>query len=282
MPNSPSALPAFSFNWVGGDIRGLSRLAGELYGFAGKGVEPETVLKNTVERLVGESGQSTYTGSAADRFRRSVKPTVTDIGWLSSKANSIGSVVDGLAVRLAKIEAWLEGQAERGAAAKLIAIDGAGKITLPEGSADPQVQRFLQQLNQSQAEAKAAAESARRAAAAKLEPEYKSLLAGIQNYANNHKDLLSANEIKAIGSSVQALGTSFSAAESKLHDDVKLHWGAAIDGAWKGAAEVSSFCGIWGIETGPFDIGIGAVGGIIGGTGGFFKGLFTGHALFEK
>lgn len=282
MSNSPSALPAFSFNWIGGDIRGLSKLAGNLYGFAGNSVEPEKVLRNSVERLVGESGQPTYTGTAADRFRRSVEPVVTDIGWLSSKANSVASIVDDLAVRLAKIEAWLEGQAERGVAAKFIAIDGLGKITLPRGSAVPEVQRFLQQLNQSRSEAKAAAKSARRAAATKLESEYKSLLAGLKNYASNNKDLLSANELNAVGSSVQALGKNFSVAESNLHDDVKLHWGAAVDGAWKGDAEVSAFCGLWGIEAGPADIGIGTVGAIIGGTGGFFKGLFTGHALFEK
>ncbi|GAB2865127.1 hypothetical protein GCM10027176_78610 [Actinoallomurus bryophytorum] len=283
MSKGASSLPAFSFNWVGGDIHGISNLAGVLYGFAGKSEEPALALGRVVDRLVGESGEVVYRGSAADRFKSSVEPNIVDLGWLSSRTTSMGDIVDELALRLAKIESWLESRAEQGVKAKYITIDGAGKLGLPAGSSDPQVQKFLQQFSQERAEALKAAKSARAVAARKLGSEYKALSAGLRNYRDNHKNLLSDNELKAIDSSMRGLKSSFDAADKIVTDNgVKLHWGAAVGGAWKGAAEVGGTIGVFGIETGPFDIPMTAVGATIGGVGGFFKGLVTGHALFEK
>lgn len=283
MPKVPSGLPAFSFNWIGGDIHGLSNLAGVLYGFSRKSEEPASALRRTVNRLVGESGEGTYRGSAADRFRGSVEPNIADLDWLASRTASMGDVIDELAVRLAKIESWLENKAEQGVKAGYITLDGVGRLGLPSGPPNPQTHRFLLLFKQNRAEALNAAKAARKAAATKLETEYKSLTVGLGNYRDNYSDLLSVNEINSLKSAVQSLDSGFKAADKLLHaSGVDLHWGAALGGAWKGAAEVGGTVGVFGIETGPFDIPITAIGATIGGVGGFFKGLITGHALFEK
>lgn len=278
MSKSPSALPAFSYNWVGGDIHGLSNLAGVLYGFASRSDEPVSALNHTVNRLL-----ENWKGRAADGFRRDFGQDATDVNWLTSRANLIGDVVDGLAGHLAKIESWLESQAEQGVRAKCITIDGAGKLGLPRGTSDPRVQNFLQQFNQCREQALMAAKAARKAAASKLAPEYETLSAGLANYHSNQRNLLSDSEIKSLGSSMSGLNSGFASANMILHSgDSRLHWGAAVGGAWKGAAEVGGTIGVFGIETGPFDVPISLVGATVGGVGGFFKGLVTGHALFEK
>jgi hypothetical protein len=281
MSKNSSALPAFSFNWVGGDIRGLSKLAGTLYQIAAKSAEPVSVLSNTVDRLVSESHDATWKGSAADNFRRNFGQDITDIDWLTSRNNAIADIVDELAVRLAKLEAWLEGQAEKGRALGFLSIDGDGKVGLPKGTAEPSLRHFLRQFNQNRTEAMSAAKAARKRAAAKLASEYRAVSVGLNNYRDNHKNLLSENEIKSLSSSIDKLNSNFSAADHRLEGS-NLHWGAAVEGAWKGAAEVGGVMGLFGIETGPFDIPITVVGATVGGVGGFFEGLITGHALFER
>jgi hypothetical protein len=211
MSKSPSALPAFSYNWVGGDIHGLSNLAGVLYGFASRSDEPVSALNHTVNRLL-----ENWKGRAADGFRRDFGQDATDVNWLTSRANSIGDVVDGLAGHLAKIESWLESQAEQGVRAKYITIDGAGKLGLPRGTSDPRVQNFLQQFNQCREQALMAAKAARKAAAGKLAPEYETLSAGLKNYRDNHTNLLSKNEINALSSSLAGLDASFAKADDPL------------------------------------------------------------------
>jgi hypothetical protein len=117
---------------------------------------------------------------------------------------------------LAKIESWLESQAEQGVRAKYITIDGSGKLGLPRGTADPSVQKFLQQFNQCREQALMAAKAARKAAASKLASEYEALSAGLRNYRDNHANLLSKNEINALSSSLAGLGASFAKADDPL------------------------------------------------------------------
>lgn len=214
MMKTPSALPAFSFNWIGGDIRGLSNLAGALYAFASRSEEPGSVLKNTVERLVGESGD--YKGEASGRFKLSFDRDITDVNWLSVRANTVGGIVDGLAVRLAKIESWLESKAEQGVRAEYITIDGVGKLGLPSGTSNPRVQNFLQQFNQYREQALMAAKSARKAAASNLASEYRALAVGLKNYRDQHKETLSDNELRSLNSSLAGLDSSFAEASDRL------------------------------------------------------------------
>src|SRR3569833_683549 len=79
MAKSPSALAPFSYNWVGGDIRGLSELARTLYGFADRSAEPASALRSTVDRLVSESGDGTWKGSAAGNFRTKFGQDIVDV-----------------------------------------------------------------------------------------------------------------------------------------------------------------------------------------------------------
>ena len=69
MSGSPSSLAPFSFNWINGDIHGLSALASALYGFSAKSEQPVSVLTHTVDRLVSDSGEPTYKGSAGRQLQ---------------------------------------------------------------------------------------------------------------------------------------------------------------------------------------------------------------------
>src|ERR1700756_4385880 len=82
----------FAHEWVGGDIHGLSAFAGTLYGYVPKVGD----VVNALDKKVGQ--------------------IVTDAGWQgSAETNALGlviiqtgSIVDQLAVDLAKIENALE------------------------------------------------------------------------------------------------------------------------------------------------------------------------------
>ncbi|MCO5972855.1 hypothetical protein [Actinoallomurus soli] len=216
MSKATLPLPTFSANWVGGDIQGLSGLAQVLYNFAEDSKEPVADLNRTVTRLVRESGASVYPGSAVGEFKDQFGQDLNDINWLSQRATSIGEIVDNLALNLAKIECWLEKQAERGVAAGYVVIDRSGNMSLPRGSSNPKIQTFLGQFNQRRAEALAAAEKVRRAAAQKLASEYKMLAAGMVNYRNNHRTLLSQAEINSLASQLAGLEKSFTTADYPL------------------------------------------------------------------
>jgi hypothetical protein len=213
---APSSLAPFSYNWVGGDIRGLSRLAGTLYGFADQAAEPANTLQGTVDRLVSESGDNAWKGSAADNFKMDFGQDIVDVRWMNGRTVAVGDAVDGLAVTLAKIESWLESQAEQGVRAGYVTLDGAGKMTLPKGTSDPRVQRFLQQFNQSREQALIAAKAARKVAAKKLAAEYSTLSNGLMNYKTNHRNLLSKNELAALDSNLRQLRQGFQDANHLL------------------------------------------------------------------
>ena len=217
MSNSPSALSVFSYNWVGGDIHGLSRLASFLYEFAEKSRDPASSLKRTVDRLVAESAEPSWKGSAAWGFKSDFGRDITDIDWLSARATSIGDTLDKLSVTLAKLESWLENQAEQGVRAGFITIGFSGKIGLPKGTSDPRVQKFLQQFNQCRAQAIMGAKAARKVAAEKLSSDCKALFAGLNNYHKNHVNLLPESEIYALGQSLSGLESSFKSADGYSH-----------------------------------------------------------------
>jgi hypothetical protein len=277
MSRTPSSLPPFSFNWVGGNIHGLSNLAATLYAFAGASKQPISALDRTVHRLVSESGDSAWRGSAADGFKSKFGQDAVDLGWLASRAEAIGSVIDGLALNLAKIESWLENLAEKGVRAGYVTIDSGGKMGLPRGTSDPNVQKFLQEFNQSREQAKIAAKAARRSSAGKLEAEYNALSAGLRNYRDNHKDLLSSNEIAALTSSLEGLSASEAQAEKlmQLPDDGP-HWGAAFKDAGIGAGVAGATVAGIAAVTGPLDPPIAAGAATVGYVGGFFVGLVSG------
>lgn len=253
MSGSPSSLAPFSFNWVGGDIHGLSALAGALYGFSVRSERPASVLSGTVNRLVGDSGEPNYKGSAADNFKREFDRDMNDVRWLSSRASSMGDIVDRLAVRLAQLEASLESFVEQGVRAKYISLDSSGKIRIPGGIAQPGAAKFMRLLAERHTQILAAAKAARKTAADRLEAEYKLLAGGLRNYRDHRGNLLSDNEIAALGSSLNGLDASFKSLTPQEHGS----WVHAAAGAGVGGA-----------------IG-GGIGAVVGGTLGIFGGPFA-------
>ncbi|MCO5992822.1 hypothetical protein [Actinoallomurus rhizosphaericola] len=278
MSRSPSPLPAISASWIGGNIQGLSGLSQVLYNFAENSKDPVSVLNRTVARLVRESGERVYPGSAVGAFRDQFGQDSEDIGWLSQRAISIGDIVDGLAVNLAKIESWLERQAEKGVAAGYVVIDHAGNMSFPHGTSKPEVQKFIQEFAQCREQALAAASKARQVAARKLSSEYKALAAGLKNYRDNHKDLLSQNEVNSLAKSYSLLEANDKKADKLLrHHSPTLHWGAGVKGAWAGASTVGGTVALFATETGPFDPAIAGAAAAVAGTVGFVKGVVTGN-----
>jgi hypothetical protein len=281
MSKSPSALAAFSYNWVGGDIRGLSRLAGVLYSFAEQSAEPPSALQHVVDRLVTESGEPTWKGSAADNFKTDFGQDIVDVKWMCGRVEAVGDAVDGLAVTLAKVESWLESQAEHGVRAGYITLDGTGKMGIPRGVSNPQVQQFLQQFNQSRAQALLAAKAARKSAATKLAGEYGELSGGLTNYKANHRNLLSKNELAALDSNLKKLHEGFDAANHLLDptSPPNAHEKSMLKDAVMGATTIigGTVGGIIGtfIEPGGGTVAGAGVGGLVGqGAGSLLGSIF--------
>jgi hypothetical protein len=62
---APTRLMPFAYDWAGGDIHGLSGLAGTLYGYPPKMADVVTALDKKVGQIVGDAG---WQGSAAKSF----------------------------------------------------------------------------------------------------------------------------------------------------------------------------------------------------------------------
>lgn len=278
MSKSPSALATFSFNWVGGDIHGLSTLAGVLYGFAEQSREPASALQHVVDRLVAESGKGSWKGSAADNFKTDFGRDVADVAWMRARVEAVGDVVDHLAVTLAKIESWLEGQAEQGVRAGYVTLGGTGNMGIPRGVSNPRVQRFLQQFNQSRAQALLAAKAARKSAATRLSAEYGELSDGLANYKANHVDLLSKSELAALESNLKKLHEGFAAARHLLDptDPPNAHEKSQLKDAVMGATTIigGTVGGVVGtlVEPGGGTIAGAGIGGLVGQGGGSLLG----------
>jgi hypothetical protein len=201
-----------------------------------------------------------------------------DVQWMSGRTVAVGDAVDGLAVTLAKIESWLEGQAEQGVRAGYVTLDGLGKMSLPKGTSNPRVQQFLQQFNQSREQALAAAKVARRVAAKKLAGEYSALSSGLMNYKTNHRDLLSKNELAALDANLKNLHQGFQAAHHLLDPTNRpgAHEKAMLKDAVMAASTIigGTVGGVVGtfVEPGGGTIAGAGVGGLIGQAAGSMLG----------
>jgi uncharacterized protein YukE len=109
---SPSALAPFCYDWIGGDIHGLSAYAGTLYGYAPKINDVATALGGKVKQVVGAAG---WQGSAASAFTRAWDHDAAGASALATVTASTGNIVDWLAVTLSKIESALEQAADQAA-----------------------------------------------------------------------------------------------------------------------------------------------------------------------
>lgn len=109
---TPSALAPFSYDWIGGDIHGLSAYAGTLYGYVPEINDVAAALDGKVKQIVGAAG---WQGSAAAAFTKAWDHDAQGASALATVISATGSIVDWLAVTLSKIESALEQAADQAA-----------------------------------------------------------------------------------------------------------------------------------------------------------------------
>jgi hypothetical protein len=105
-------LPICCYRFLGGDYPALSRLAGDLYGFASKCNSEVTQLAGYVEKLIGDSGR--WQGQTADAFRYSFGGDAMLINGLAKTTSACAQVIDNLAYNLSYLESKIEAELIRG------------------------------------------------------------------------------------------------------------------------------------------------------------------------
>ena len=120
---APTRLMPFAYDWVGGDIHGLSSLAGTLYGYPPKMADVVTALDKKVSQVVSDAG---WQGSAARSFSSHWEQAAAETNAVGLTVIDAGDIVNQLAVDLAKIENALESAADQ-AAAHGVTIGSSGQ-----------------------------------------------------------------------------------------------------------------------------------------------------------
>jgi len=109
----PTRLMPFAYDWVGGDIHGLSSLAGTLYGYPPNMADVVTALDKKVSQVVSDAG---WQGSAASSFSSHWEQAAAETNAVGLTIIDAGDIVNQLAVDLAKIENALESAADQATA----------------------------------------------------------------------------------------------------------------------------------------------------------------------
>jgi uncharacterized protein YukE len=113
---TPLPLESFSADWVGGDIRGLSALAGKCYDIAPQIGAAASKLNTAVQEVTGAigglSGTQGWKGTAAASFSSAWGKDATAAGELAGAWGQIGGIVDVLAAELARLEHQWEQEAQ--------------------------------------------------------------------------------------------------------------------------------------------------------------------------
>lgn len=109
---SASALAPFAYDWVGGNIRGLSGFAETLYGYGPKIHGVASTLGSKVGQTVGGAG---WQGSAASSFTTAWDRDAAGATALAALTSSIADVVNWTAVSLSQLESALEQAADEAA-----------------------------------------------------------------------------------------------------------------------------------------------------------------------
>ena len=107
---SPSSLASFAYDWVGGDIHGLSGYAGTLYQYVPEITDVTKALNGKVSAIVNDAG---WQGSAASAFTGAWEKDSTAATALAVAISGCGDIVNTLAVNLASIESALEQAADK-------------------------------------------------------------------------------------------------------------------------------------------------------------------------
>jgi acylphosphatase len=125
-PTAPAPLPEFSYDWIGGDIRGLSGFAGTLYDYAVKIDGVASGLDTQVSGLVSAAG---WQGTAAQTFRTAWLKDVVAARKLSGFASAVETNVEWLAQSLASLESELEDTAHRLGVTGWVKVSADGTLT---------------------------------------------------------------------------------------------------------------------------------------------------------
>lgn len=232
----PSSLASFSYDWVGGDIHGLSRFAGTMYGYMPEIEGVVKALDAKVDQIVHDAG---WSGDAADGFRKAWESDSLGATALSGAIEQIGQVVDTLAVNLANFEHALEEAADEARAAGVPVGDDGKPPTMPDGpyavnSAGAKAQATATSYASFYQETMGLAQDARVDASTSLEGLYQQIApsssatsglttsnkVSLADYLRGFWAVPSANR-KAIEESVEKLGTKA--------DEAKAAWVAARD-----------------------------------------------------
>jgi hypothetical protein len=174
-----SALAAFAHDWVGGDIHGLSALAGQCYGIAPKISEADSALTLRAGEMVCTAG---WQGDAAGAFYAAWEKDSTAGSELASTWEAMGGIVDTLAVELAALENALE-RAAAVVEAQGVEVDpGTGNleptVTAATGAAAARLDKIMGAYASFRAAVLGRATAVRAAAATQLEALAGGLLPG--------------------------------------------------------------------------------------------------------
>jgi hypothetical protein len=103
-------LAAFSYDWVGGDIRGLQGVAQTLYAYVPRVQDLAGRLSVVARNLTGD-GPGGWQGKAASAFTAAWREQAMTAAALEEYVTAVAAIIDGLAVELSQIENALEQQA---------------------------------------------------------------------------------------------------------------------------------------------------------------------------
>lgn len=167
--SGPAPLAPFACNWVGGDIHGLSALAGTLYGYAPKVTDVANALDSQVRNVVNAAG---WQGDAASAFSTAWGHDSMTARAVGIASDQVGGTVDWLAVRLSQVESALEKYADeaRGHGVS-IGEDGMPPEACfgpPASAAEADAQKWATWYQETWQNCMDAAKTARQAAAAGL------------------------------------------------------------------------------------------------------------------
>jgi hypothetical protein len=154
-----SPLAAFSYDWIGGNIRGLQGIAETLYAYLPRVQDLTGTLSVTVSDLTSDSPDG-WQGTAASAFTAAWQKQAETAAALEVYVTGVAQAVDGLAVELSQIENALESDAydvskrgvQIGADGSVQGYSGAGGLAWATS--------YAEVLQQAQAEAAQAREAA--------------------------------------------------------------------------------------------------------------------------
>lgn len=169
MPNG-SSLTAFADNWIGTDINRLRDTAQDL-GQRVQRIRDLTRRLSAIARTITADAHDPWQGAAAAAFSAAWEEQLTTLTALSRCVTGVTRVLEGLAVRLSRIEIDLEEQAFD-ARRHGVRVGPDGTV---ESCAGPRSMEYAAVYDQARKQALAEADAIRDVAAARLRALYRAI-----------------------------------------------------------------------------------------------------------